>query len=242
VICRWKRMFRARASTATIVLGMHKSGTSVVAAIIGTLGINMGKELLGPDASNPTGHYEDMDFLQLNERILEASGGSWLEPPSRTAVIKNRRRFGGEISRLVAERSATHTDWGWKDPRTVITLDLFLPFLPNPRLVVVRRDPGEVAQSLLRRDGTDLRIGWRLAHAYNARIDDILSRTTSPRLELRFRDLRLEPNMQVERVARFLGTDTDSLTLERCARLVMDDEGLRSARSKLQEGAPSDYD
>ena len=40
-------------SKTVIVLGMHRSGTSMVAGILNKLDINMGKKMIGKSASNP---------------------------------------------------------------------------------------------------------------------------------------------------------------------------------------------
>ena len=58
-------------SKTIVILGMHKSGTSMVAGVLEKLGANMGKELLGPHWSNPLGHFENVKFVNLNERILK---------------------------------------------------------------------------------------------------------------------------------------------------------------------------
>ena len=50
-----------------VVLGMHRSGTSMTSAILEKLGINMGDETLGPLETNPIGHFEDRMFLELNK-------------------------------------------------------------------------------------------------------------------------------------------------------------------------------
>ena len=46
-----------------IVLGMHRSGTSLIASILHLSGISMGKEFLRPDNGNPGGYFEDLEFL-----------------------------------------------------------------------------------------------------------------------------------------------------------------------------------
>lgn len=236
MIHRLKRILAGTKAATVVVLGMHKSGTSVVAAIVSGLGVHMGDELLGPDSSNPTGHFEDVEILELNERILEASGGSWLNPPPRSAVMKNRRQFKSAIRKIVKARNAKHAIWGWKDPRSVHTLDLFLPQLSNARLIVVRRDGEAVAESLRRRDGTELSAGRKLWRDYNARIDDILLRYAVPRHEIEFESLRNDAAHEIERIALFLGSSASSDDLGKCAQLVLDDEGLQSARERLQEG------
>jgi len=57
--------------TTVIVLGMHRTRTSLVSRICVELGVNMGDDLLGTHPSQPHGHWEDKEFYQLNQRILQ---------------------------------------------------------------------------------------------------------------------------------------------------------------------------
>jgi len=54
-----------------IVLGPGRCGSSTVARLLHNLGISMGKRFREPDSSNPQGFYEDLDFRDLNQKILE---------------------------------------------------------------------------------------------------------------------------------------------------------------------------
>jgi len=42
-----------------ILTGMHRSGTSLMASILQSAGVNVGKNLLEPDKRNPHGFFED---------------------------------------------------------------------------------------------------------------------------------------------------------------------------------------
>ena len=50
-------------SKVAIVVGMHRSGTSVVAQWLSRSGLFIGDSLLGPNVGNEQGHFEDADFL-----------------------------------------------------------------------------------------------------------------------------------------------------------------------------------
>jgi len=162
-----------------VVLGMHRSLTSGVAEGLHRAGIHMGEEMLGKTKSQPTGHWEDKEFLHLNEQLLEAAGGSWRNPPSRAALHAIAGQFERRIQRMIAKRNAAHDPWGWKDPRNGLTLPLYLPHLDGDvHLVAVFRKPERVARSLESRNSIPRRRGLGLARAYNDRIlqeiDDFL--------------------------------------------------------------------
>jgi hypothetical protein len=136
-----------------VVLGMHRSGTSLVAGILERLGVRMGERFREPDVHNPDGYYEDLDWRDLNKKILRESHGSWWEPPAEIDVISLRGSMAGEIHGLVDQKQedAAGQLWGFKDPRTALTIPLIHDFLPDPFYVCVRRSVPAVVQSLMRR-------------------------------------------------------------------------------------------
>src|SRR5205823_3159545 len=60
------------ASLRLIVTGMHRSGTSFVASLLAAWNVRMCNHSLPADGGNPAGYFEDVDFLELNRRILMA--------------------------------------------------------------------------------------------------------------------------------------------------------------------------
>lgn len=141
-----------------IVTGMHRSGTSLVASYLSSLGIDMGGRLLAADAHNPHGYFEDTDFRQLQGKILVDStpdddGGhrdwGWTE---NERLDRGRLAAWAESARaLAATRSSGHGLWGWKDPRTTLLLDFWNEILDREAFyVLLYRFPWEVADSMQR--------------------------------------------------------------------------------------------
>lgn len=64
-------------STALVVLGMHRSGTSALTRLLHTAGADAGGRLLGASAGNELGHWEDAFVVETNERLLAALGRRW---------------------------------------------------------------------------------------------------------------------------------------------------------------------
>ena len=140
-----------------VVAGMHRSGTSLTASWLSHLGVAMGRDLVPADAANPTGYFEDTDFLSLNRRMLAAAcprsaGGhpdwGWTEVggPDPLAL----QEFKDEAASLVAQGRQTGEAWGWKDPRSTMLLDFWLAAAPDARFLLVYRYPWEVAASIHR--------------------------------------------------------------------------------------------
>jgi len=159
-----------------VVLGMHRSATSLVAKGLDTL-IHLGDEdkMLPPAADNTEGFYENTRFLELNDEILQAAGGNWLEPPSEESILAQEPIFEERIKKLIEEESEGHSLWGWKDPRTSLTIRLFHPHLVNPHYITCFRNVEDVAASLRTRNGISMFKGIGCALEYNLRIIKFIS-------------------------------------------------------------------
>lgn len=141
---------------------MHRSGTSLTAAILASAGVDMGDRLLGADAANPRGHFEDVDVLLFHQRALAANGMS-TDGFVAGGAAEVPTLMRPEAHDLVAARRAKARPWGWKEPRTVLFLDFWERLLPEARFVLVFRRPWEVVDSLFRRGNAEFRVEPRLA-------------------------------------------------------------------------------
>lgn len=160
---------------AVVIGGMHRSGTSFVANLLGAAGLHLGDDLLGPNFCNPRGHFEDLAFFDLHKRVLAANG---LHEDGFTTreQLDVPPALRAEARRLAEARRGAGRPWGWKEPRTVLFLDLWAELLPEARFVFVFRRPWEVVDSLFRRGDELILAEPRLAIdtwlAYNRRIRD----------------------------------------------------------------------
>ena len=128
-----------------IVLGMHKSGTTLVAKILHESGIPMGRfdETLGYDEGNK---YERLETHDLN---IEMLGYDYDEfSLNILKVIKDPAEVKPETLDKMKDsiESATrrYPDWGFKDPRTCLTYPVWKVLIPQRKLVIIFRDPMEL--------------------------------------------------------------------------------------------------
>ncbi len=194
------------------VLGMHRSGTSVVTRLINLLGFDLGAEenLLGPRPDNPKGFWEYEPIVNLNEEILGRLGGNWHEPPPsapgwETAVGLADLR---QKARDLVAQAFDPAGWGWKDPRTCLTLPFWKQLLPPVDYVICMRSPAEVAASLEKREGFPAEKSIRLWQTYTG---SAIEHTAGlPRHFIFYEDLIRSYRDEMSRLARFLGR-ADSL-------------------------------
>lgn len=195
-------------SKVVCVLGMHRSGTSLVSRILGLMGLSHGpaEHMMGPAEFNPRGHWEYQPLVDLNDAILAAYGGSWDAPPlwpeawHRDSSMDSLRAE----ARNIFERDFSGTNaWVWKDPRTSLTLPFWHDLVPGMRYVVCLRNPLDVALSLQGRDGFSLVKGGDLWLTYVA--SAFLHTSALPRMFLFYEDLIRDWKPQVQRLAAFLG-------------------------------------
>src|SRR5215217_4843525 len=111
-------------SRPVAIVGMHRSGTSMVAKLLQQAGLHLGNQadLMPPAEENPEGFYEHLDFVRLNDEVLNAAGAGWDCPPAQgfdwnTAALHQFQ----ERARNLAKTLDAHRPWAWKDPRTSLT-------------------------------------------------------------------------------------------------------------------------
>lgn len=162
------------------VTGMHRSGTSMITRALHDSGLHLvgggAEELIDAAEDNPEGFWENKAIVACNDELLEATGGSWDNPPDLVPQAADDPR----VAHLVPDgRSAlgalsAHERWGFKDPRTCLTAAFWLDLQPDLRFVVCVRHPLEVALSLKRRNQNSYSLGLMLWERYYSTLLDLV--------------------------------------------------------------------
>lgn len=162
-----------------VVLGMHRSGTSMLSGLMVTgFGYNVGGPLIGSAFDNEKGFFERIDVVLQNDEFMRLQRIAWsnnvanydpekaLEDKASGKATFEKGRKG--LSFLNDENNAP---WLQKDPRMCITLPTWLKLMPiQPAVIFTYRHPLEVAQSLKKREKNfALEHGLRLWIIYNMR-------------------------------------------------------------------------
>lgn len=141
-----------------IVLGMHRSGTSLIANLVRRWGAYVGEGgLIAADAWNPMGYWEYEPLVRFNMQLLRAVESRTSIPPddgqrdklAALAAAGEYRRRGLE---LLDGACAAGRPWVWKDPRLSILLPFWQRLWEDVCHVVAVRHPAQVARSMHRRE------------------------------------------------------------------------------------------
>jgi hypothetical protein len=232
----------SRLGPPLIIIGMHRSGTTMITRLLDDCGMFVGRDL--------NEHHESRYFLGLNDGVLGAGGGSWerVEPylASRedaaflghtTAALAASLASGFDTGYLslpkrAALRLGKRFPWGWKDPRTCLVMPQWLRIFPGARLLHIIRHPLDVALSFVKREAFKRDRGWDytgevLDVAYSLRLWDLYlgeclrCRALRERyLEVRFEDLLAHPVMRLREICGFAGLEVPERDLARAAAMV----------------------
>jgi GT2 family glycosyltransferase len=210
------------------IAGMHRSGTSMVTKLLHQCGLNLGEaaDLAEPGIHNPDGYWENLRFVEINDDLLDLSGGGWdlvpggMRAGSSGPKAEGHARLRGRAQALIA-RFAACPAWGWKDPRNSITLPFWDELCPTLRVVVCVRNPLEVALSLRQRNDFSYAHGLSLWLKYNRRL---LAAAAPARRMLTHYDAYFEdPAAEVRRLADFAGLRPAEAAVQACAAVVRPD-------------------
>jgi hypothetical protein len=168
---------KRRDAAPLIVIGMHRSGTTLVMSILDRLGMFIGWEV--------ESNLEALFFSRRNEAIFNAQGAAWDNPTAIDPLLAKedvRNRLIDALGRDVVSPSTVSflgprrflrcrdlrdmgQPWGWKDPRNTFLLPLWMEVFPSARVVHVIRNGVDVANSLSRREVSRLEHVLRSNHS-----------------------------------------------------------------------------
>lgn len=133
-----------------VVTGMHRSATSLFARYLMASGVDLGESLIGPLPSNPYGHFEDLQVVQLHEEALARVGDE-----GRAGQLRFNGSALERAERLLQTRRRGNGVWGWKDPRTCFFLEAWAGLIPEAIFLLLFREPLQVVDSMCRRREVD---------------------------------------------------------------------------------------
>ena len=183
-------MLKTKIQAPVFILGMHRSGTTMVAQALASAGVYPGA--ICDHNSEP------LYAIDINERLLEEANGNWWNVPVESALevavksgmsaLKARDLYAAhlKISTGSSLRQWMHYAGPWlvKDPRLSLTLPWWLERFPNAKVIWVLRDEAAVVDSLLLRQSLSYEAqsalgaegALELARAYTSNAAKLLKR------------------------------------------------------------------
>lgn len=146
-------------ATLVVVLGMHRSGTSVITRAMETMGAEFGDNLMPPvPGVNDKGFFEDLDIYAINQEILSLAGADWhsLAPIEFGKIDEvSLQAIRVRATELLAKKCRSKI-FALKDPRISRLLPFWQPIFESLDVRVVYalaiRNPMSVGRSLEKRD------------------------------------------------------------------------------------------
>jgi hypothetical protein len=221
-------------SECVIVLGPYRSGTSLTAQVIETLGVDFGPrhELLAPNRFNPGGYLERGDLNALNRRLIVSASRTLGEPgdPATLTEQADTSILNGVTFPWPGHRPI----WGLKDPRFCATLKVWVSSRAlragSIKILHVVRDADAIVRSSLEHPSVqkfcarDEGLARRMVLDYIALAEWQVRELGLPTLRLIYEDLIREPHRETARIASWLAVD-DAALFRRATRCI----GKRSA-------------
>lgn len=188
-----------------IVLGMHKSGTTLTAQLLHGSGINMGFDLNDGEEDYGAEKCEGRLLREINNSLLGSKGVFSLDvdvPQHFLEQSLNAERIGKLI-----EAQSSYPDWGMKNPIQTLTYSFWESRLPEHKLILVFRSPESVAKHYIRsRPG--YKVYWRALATwkqYNQQILKLLSEVPAQERILINYDRMLKDDSEFKRLEKFVG-------------------------------------
>jgi hypothetical protein len=206
-------------SRVVVLLGMHRSGTSLTASILEAMGVDFGGDLLPANENNPRGYFEDAAISRVHIRINRLLNRRPFTPPGLADYPDS---FWGssqaeesidELEMLLRKRlERCNGIWGFKDPHAGSFLPLWKEVFRRvgvePVYLLAVRHPSEVAASIQKRDR------MRPAQAELLWVDQNVSTLLGSEFNIAavidYAQWFSEPVQQAQRVNQVLGLVKDS--------------------------------
>ncbi len=149
---------------------MHRSGTSLLTGSLEAAGLHLG-DVNHAARFNRKGNKENESIRRFHNGLLRKSRAAWHRPPNRQ--IEWNEADEGRARSLIEPYLRSDRPWGFKDPRTIWTVEGWLRLLPGARLIGVFRHPSLVVHSLVARHLNTViepDEALRLWYAYNSEL------------------------------------------------------------------------
>lgn len=221
------------------VIGMHRSGTSVVTKALEVLGVNLGQNLIPVANDNQNGFWEDKSIVDLNDRLLALAGMTWFsvsEYPFALLDSEQGRSLEKEALDIISRRIDAYPLWAFKDPRCGRLLPfwqkVFMRLNVALSYLVVLRNPLDIAASLEKRNDFKLAMSQHLWLVHTFQNLKLLKNKEV--CFVSFDDFLNEPEKHLQRFSLCFNLPIDNLCMASFTEEFIN-HGLRHSHSTLED-------
>ena len=206
-----------------VVLGMHRSGTSVLTGLVSLFGGYVGSDLMSATEDNPKGYFENNKVYLLNEKILKENRVSWDNYSFSAESIDSAGvdKYVNDAKAVITDELKYVNNLIIKDPRICILFPIWERALNelsiNIKLIFAFRSPLEVSHSLLKRDQIEVEKGLMIWSHYFLQ-SELYSRTY-PRMIVEYDNDFKDMIAFLDELAGFLGLSNNDEILQKAADL-----------------------
>lgn len=200
-----------------LILGMHRSGTSLTAQILSEMGLYIGdkSEIVQANNANQDGYFENRKVVLLNDDILLENNMVWCCIKSKTTDMITQKSLA--IKNIITElykKSGKH-NIAIKDPRICLVEPLWRKEIYKlgirNKIIVVIRHPYEVAKSLVLRENINLCYALKIWFYYNCCIlNRVVDYMAEDILFVNYQDFFLD-NKQIKNIVSFCDSSYEVL-------------------------------
>lgn len=223
-----------RGGTLVVVLGMHRSGTSVITRAMEVMGAEFGDNLMpAVPGVNDKGFFEDLDIYAINQEILTLAGADWhsLAPVEFDKIDEASLRPVRERASELLATKCKNKIFALKDPRISRLLPFWKPVFDSLGVRVVYalavRNPMSVGRSLAKRDAFPSEKSFLLWLLHT--IPPLGATKGAQRVLVNYDKLMEDPRAELERMSMHLGLPLDEARALAFERDFLDG-GLRHTR------------
>ena len=203
-----------------IILGMHRSGTSLASGLLALSGVHFGieEEFIASNDENPKGFWERRDVRELNDNLLHHMGCDWSEISNLykkeipdTVITQFNSKAAKIITNLKEESNSGVI--GLKEPRLCLLMPFWEKSLNDENFyIIVCRDPNEIAVSLEKRNAIPPLVSNYLTECYTKRAINAVKK--KPHYIVTFNDLIEQPVETIERILNKINQNKHSLVIK----------------------------
>lgn len=142
--------------TLTLIVGMHRSGTSAIAGSFYYSGVSMGEGFSTPKIENPKGFFELRKMVHVHQKIMNKYKLDWYTLKSSNDIDVLNKKLSRDLVKLIYKLMSENDSFVLKDPRLALFLKSYKKIADRLgitlKILFVKREVDKIVKSLNKRE------------------------------------------------------------------------------------------